>query len=564
MRKVSIFLVSILMVVNSCCGHRLSKELSAIEAILPDHPDSALAMIDSIDTLSLNNVRSKAEYTLLKAKCLDKNYIDEASLLKKMMEYETYFQRHGSMDDKIQYGYYLADQFYDSGQFEEASVRFVKVLEYADKNNDYFYSGQSSWMLALIYLKTYNYAEELKYIKQAYDYLRNGGFDYHADYAEIQLAEALLKNGDRDKAFEYYDDVLNRARVARDSSMLGYALTSSALSLLTGNNPKPEEVVQRMGEAERLGYEFDSGNLADLAMAYHLSGYDEDAFRYIDKAFGMSSDDQKAKLYVSSFAYKIYRDRKMYDRAFPLVEAILHYNDSTTIKTLGQSVVKAQLLYFQEKENAAADKLLQSRVILVVSILLFCSLICIFVLSSKIKRKKLELEYNRKIQQYTMSINELKSTLDSLVQIVDVKGKEHNALKFTFSAFDSLFDEYYHSPGNEDTALLASFETMLDKFRNDATFIASFESVVDATHGGIITIAGKECRLKDSDLYLYAFMVAETSYPTICVILGVNLPAIYNRVKRLKTRILESDPEHKDEIMHYLASRPTNKSRKMS
>ncbi len=535
MRKVSIFLIPILVVANSCCGHRLSKELSAIEAILPDHPDSALVMIDSIDTLSLKSVRAKAEYTLLKAKCLDKNYIDDASLLKDMVAYEPYYQRYGSTNDKMLYGYYLADQFYDSGQFEEASVRLLKVLEYSEKNNDCFYSGQSCWLLALIYLKTYNYVEELKYIKRAYDYLREGGFDYHADYAEIQLADAFLKNGNRDKSFEYYDGVLDRAREANDSSLLGYALTSSALSLLTGRNPEPEKVVLRMGEAERLEYEFDSENFGDLAMAYHLLGKDEDAFRYLEKAFDMSSDDLKAKLYVSSL-----------------------------IKVLGQSVVKAQLLYFQEKENAVTAKLSQSRVILVVSVLLFCSLICIFVLSSKIKRDKLELEYNKKIQQYTMSINELKSTLDTLVRRVDEKGKEHNALKFTFSAFDNLFDEYYHSPGNEDTALLTSFETMLNKFRNDVTFIASFESMVDATHNGIVTIAGKECRLKDSDLYLYAFMVAETSYPTISVIFDVNLPAIYNRVKRLKTRILESDPEHKDEIMHYLASRPTNKSRKMS
>lgn len=561
MRKVSIFLIPLLMVVNSC-NHRLSKEFSEIEAILPEHPDSALVMIDSIDTLSLKNVRTKAEYTLLKAKCLDKNYIDDASLLKKMVAYEPYIQSHGSVNDKMLYGYYLADQFYDSGQFEEASVRLLKVLEYAEKNNDCFFSGQSCWLLALIYLKTYNYVEELKYIKRAYDYLREGGFDYHADYAEIQLAEAFLKNGNQDKSFEYYDDVLDRAREADDSSLLGYALTSSALSLLTGSNPEPEKVVLRMGEAERLGYEFDSENFGDLAMAYHLWGKDEDAFRYLEKAFEMSSDDLKAKLYVSSFAYRIYKDRKMYDKAFPLVEAILHYNDSTTIRVLGQSVVKAQMLYFQEKESAASAKLSQSRVVLVVSVLLFCSLICIFVLSSKIKRKKLELEYNKKIQQYTMSVNELKSTLDSLVRNADGGGNEHNALKFTFAAFDNIFDEYYHSPGNEDAALIGAFEVMLKKFRDDKAFIASFESMVDATHNGIITIAYKECQLKESDLYLYAFMVAEISYSTICVIFDVNLPAIYNRVKRLKTRILESNPEHKNEIMCHMTNRPTNKTRR--
>lgn len=561
MRNVSIFLISLLMVVNSC-NHWLPKEFSEIEALLLEHPDSALAMIDSIDTLSLISVRSKTEYIMLKAKCLDKNYIDDGSLLKEMVAYEPYIQRHGSVNDKMLYGYYLADQFYDSGQFEEASVRLLKVLEYSEKNSDYFYSGQSCWLLALIYLKTYNYVEELKYIKRAYDYLREGRFDYHADYAEIQLAEAFLKNEDRDKSFEYYDDVLNRAREANDSSLLGYALTSSALSLLTGSDPKPEEVVLRMGEAERLEYELDTRNLGDMAMACHLLGNDEDASHYLEKAFEMSSDDLKAKLYVSSFAYKIYKDRKMYDKAFPLVEAILHYNDSTTIRVLGQSVVKAQMLYFQEKESAASAKLSQSRVILVVSVLLFCSLICIFVLSSKIKRDKLELEYNKKIQQYTMSISELKSTLDSLVRNADGDGNEHNALKFTFAAFDNIFDEYYHSPGNEDAALIGSFEAMLKKFRDDKAFIASFESMVDATHNGIITIAYKECQLKESDLYLYAFMVAEISYPTVCVIFDVNLPAIYNRVKRLKTRILESNPEHKDEIMCHMTNRPTNKMRR--
>lgn len=59
-------------------------------------------------------------------------------------------------------------------------------------------------------------------------------------------------------------------------------------------------------------------------------------------------------------------------------------------------------------------------------------------------------------------------------------------------------------------------------------------------------------------------MVAEMSYPTICVILDVNLPAVYNRVKRLRSRIMESDSEHKDAIMRYLANRTTNKARKVS
>lgn len=69
-------------------------------------------MIDSIDTLSLKSVRSKAEYTLLKAKCLDKNYIDDASLLKEMVAYEPYIQRHGSVKDEMLYGYSYNGTFF--------------------------------------------------------------------------------------------------------------------------------------------------------------------------------------------------------------------------------------------------------------------------------------------------------------------------------------------------------------------------------------------------------------------------------------------------------------------
>lgn len=231
-----VFLILTVIAADSCCADMLKKEFSTIETVLSEHPDSALKMLEAIDTSLLKNVSTRADYTLLKAKCLDKNFVDDGSLLSEMEEYEPYYMRRKSLEARMLFAYYLADQFYDSKEFEEASVRFVKALEYAEKNDDLFYCGQSCWVLSLIYLNTYNYSEELKYIKRAYDYLRKGGYDHHADYAEIQLAETFLKNRDKIKSLEYYDNVIDRAAEAKDSSLLGYALTSSALCLLTGSD----------------------------------------------------------------------------------------------------------------------------------------------------------------------------------------------------------------------------------------------------------------------------------------------------------------------------------------
>lgn len=560
-----VFLFFILAVaVNSCRGHRLSQELSEIDVLISECPDSALTIIDSFDTLSLKNTGLKAEYALLKAKCLDKNSIDNGAFLDHLRKYESYFFLHSSVEKRVEFGYYLADLYFDAGEYEEASIGFLETLDNAIKIEDWFYAGQSSWSLALIYLKTFSYVEELKYIEQSCVYFRKGGFGYYADYAEVQLAEALLKNGNIRKSQETYDDVIAKAQVAKDSTMLGYVLTGSALSLLSGDSADPEKVIERMAEAVRINYPLNSRDYGNLATAYHLLGKDRESLESIDKAFRELPSNPKTRMYVSSSAYEIYKDAGMLDKALELAETLLHYQDSSTVKILGQSVVKAQLKYSQEKEKVAATKLSQSNVVFFISVALLVALVCIVVLISKVRRNRLELEYNRKIQQYTLSISELKSSIDSLIRMGDGSKNDQTALRFTFSAFDSLFDEYYHSPGNEDAALLASFESIIERFRNDTAFIASFESMVDTAHNGIVTIAGKECKLKDSDLYLFTFMVAEMSYPTICVILDVNLPAVYNRVKRLRSRIMESDSEHKDAIMRYLANRTPKKTRKVS
>lgn len=49
--------------------------------------------------------------------------------------------------------------------------------------------------------------------------------------------------------------------------------------------------------------------------------------------------------------------------------------------------------------------------------MLLCSLICIILLISKNKQDKMKMDYNRKIQQYSMSANELKTMLNSLLTV---------------------------------------------------------------------------------------------------------------------------------------------------
>ena len=53
-----------------------NKELISVEQLMSERPDSALVILQSIDTLSLKSSADKALYSLLYVQAQDKNYID--------------------------------------------------------------------------------------------------------------------------------------------------------------------------------------------------------------------------------------------------------------------------------------------------------------------------------------------------------------------------------------------------------------------------------------------------------------------------------------------------------
>ena len=77
-RYLSVTLVLVTMV---ACGDRKNKEadriLDSADALMTEHPDSALSLIEKIDTVGLD-VEHFARYALLLTKAQDKNYIDPA------------------------------------------------------------------------------------------------------------------------------------------------------------------------------------------------------------------------------------------------------------------------------------------------------------------------------------------------------------------------------------------------------------------------------------------------------------------------------------------------------
>ena len=85
---------------TSCQKSEAERLMNGIETYIQTRPDSALAVLSQIDTLSLRYPKERAQFALLYSIALDKNYIDTTDIrvIRPAVEY---YSKHGTAWQKM-------------------------------------------------------------------------------------------------------------------------------------------------------------------------------------------------------------------------------------------------------------------------------------------------------------------------------------------------------------------------------------------------------------------------------------------------------------------------------
>ena len=93
--------ITLLPLILTYCTNKETKEaLASAESLMWVKPDSALTIMESIDTLRINGRASKALYSLLYSMALDRNHVvvTDSRIITQAVKY---YERHGSPDDRF-------------------------------------------------------------------------------------------------------------------------------------------------------------------------------------------------------------------------------------------------------------------------------------------------------------------------------------------------------------------------------------------------------------------------------------------------------------------------------
>ncbi|HAB40858.1 MAG TPA: hypothetical protein DCE24_03285 [Porphyromonadaceae bacterium] len=525
--------------------------LEHIEAIIDEHPDSAMILIDSVDTAALRSDRDRALYGMLLTEALDKNHQNPSNdpLITSAINY---FADKGERRREMIATYYGARVQYLNNDFSHAIVRFFRAKEIAEELSEHFWHGMAARGISDIYYKSFNRAEQLKFAKEEFDNLSKAQRQPYLNYALLDYATAIYNYGDYKSAIAFSRQILDSADTYND-----IYLKVDALKLLGLANMSTREFSSAILIFENLlnSTFANSSDSLYLCLAYIGDNKPILAKRLFSK---VSNGEPSLRLAVS---HRINEASGNYRAALSDLNALYDSRDSVLRDYIKMPASTSTLdyLHMEKEKNKATLETSRKSLFLIILGLGFLVLLLSYFFHLYILKQKREIEdsvllaealkeqlslevskhemtvvsSNRKIEEYDKKISDAKTTIKELLS----------------SKYEVLEDvcQILRECDNSAAAkrkIANVMTSFINEISLDGKKLDMLEERVNEIYGNVMKEIRKDLPdMKEIDYNLYLFMILGISNPSISILLKEKkINAVYDRKRRLKDKIKALSP----------------------
>lgn len=532
---------------TGCVRMHTENRLKDIESYIMDRPDSALAVLDTMNRDLLATNRLKAHHALLHAMALDKNYIDvsDDSLANIAV---SYYSKNGPEKYKARSLYYLGLSYYYAQDYKKAILEFTKAEKVAEKS-DSLYFGIIKCYQGHTYGRTHNNIEELECHKVSYEVFKNLDKKYYCDVSRLNISHALFNLGRHEEAKEILQQMVSNYTL--DASIIESALASYAFANAVCDKQPDFVTADKM--YSKLISEYGPSRMTYKnywVWAYSLNklGRVTEARNIISQLHNIDTSGT-----ADYWLYMIEKSNGHTDKALKHLESSTNKINKEVTEALQQSLALSQRDYY-ESEFRNSDYKAHNRKLLAISIVIITMLIIVLVIwgsSVYIRRQREEKEY------YLNYADEIKRQLEASKNddYPELKKRYLNIYKSRFEMIGSLYEEYvlYQGKKNAEHAIYAKVSEIIKDFIDDNSNKSQLEAVLDESLDGIIAYLRKEMpKFKEVDYSIFCFILIGFDVTTISHLLNISMNAVYIRKSRMKQRIEDANPEHKERFLEVL------------
>ena len=545
MRIILLFLS--MAVLASCTSSKVNSTLKDVESYISERPDSALAVLESMDRAELKSRRSEAHHALLHAMALDKNYIDvtDDSLARVAVRY---YQKHGPKKYLARALYYKGLSYYYNKEYEKSIVELSKAEPIAAKY-DRLYLGFVKVLQAEIFNYNFNEDAEVKALEEALDVFMEVRAEYHIDVTKRLLALAYTN-------IEKYEDAEKLLVELLASNNLNDRITAKAMgdyAFLMGTRPDADyetavTYFEKTAEVENGRY-LSRQDYWVWAHALAETGDFDRSQQIVDM---LSPIDTSGTAYY--WQYEIAKIKGDNDKAFELFEEFSKKNNEEVVRILKQSISTVQRDYYQSQYQIADYKARHRKTILIFVIVSAVLIITVIYLSTVQYKRKQEAEkdaYIRYAEEVNRQLDEFRNGTYS-----DLQKKYILMHKAKYETLQILFERYLQSDGRADAEKLVykKVVSLINELKKDIENSSRFDRILDSELNGMMTNLKTEFpRLNQRYYILFGYLALGFKSPIIAHFMGCSENAIRIIKNRLKSTIKDSDTEHKAEFLEVIS-----------
>ncbi|MDO4186215.1 MAG: hypothetical protein Q4D30_06995 [Bacteroidales bacterium] len=544
MRNV-IYILFIIMALAACNTHQGTRtQLDKAEALMTEHPDSALAILQQVDDAQLTTNALQARFALLLSMALDKNYIDIASdsLIHPAVDY---YENHGSSREKMQTCYYLANTQFLAKETAKCLISLTDAERFAKSVEDHFYLGMIYRMMAYAYNSLYCYTEEIKYHQLSYENFSMTDSKRHTNFALLDLGLAYSNGQHYDEALSIYDKVWNIAKAESDSTLIRNCLFDYGHTYNIKENYKASlEKLQLL--LTLFPARIESKHYSILANDYAALNMTDSAIYYMQQAEDLIQNNIDTQVSYE-VEYKLAKYREDYKTALHNYEKLYDLNAYVTDSIMGKSVlvtIQDNILQQAEYDNYVASQK-RNRLYLIIAFLVLGIIAASIILYQRWQNKNQEIEKNLQLAQSIRDTLRIKES-----QLSEMDNQIQALFNQQFNAIDELCNVYFEA---KDTKVEKDriYKEVMNQINDLGTKeVSQLENIVNTYRNQLMADFRKDFPGLHADNYQFAtYLFAGFSLRAFSIIMNEKIENIYNKKSRLKNRVQNSDSPRREEYL---------------
>ena len=187
----------------ACERRSVMPELDAADSLMERRPDSALALLQRVDTSRLVSRHMRARYAMLMSMALDKNYIDlkDFRILQPAI---VYYEKQGTPTEQLRTFYYQGRIYDNACDMSRALQSYMKALERGKDSEDTLTKARAYFAQLNPNSKLKNFNKAIEVGKKAACYFRRFGRTDSYAHCLTDIANIYTLNNEEDSAWKYF------------------------------------------------------------------------------------------------------------------------------------------------------------------------------------------------------------------------------------------------------------------------------------------------------------------------------------------------------------------------